>query len=531
LKNKLFLSIISGLLLSISWPTNGSPIFLFIALVPILYLVKLINYSSKKNKLLSAFCYSYLTFFIWNLITTWWIYNSSAFGAIFAIICNSSFYAILISFYLWSIKRLPKSGSTLFLIALWISFEKFHLNWEFTWPWLNLGNAFSENIYWIQWYEYTGVFGGTLWVLILNFGFLNIFEFYIKSPNKSEVIKKIIPLLLCISFPIVISLLIYKNRNPLTKKISITLFQPNIDPYNEKYFSTNIENLNILKELTKGSLNDKTDYLITPETYFSEGSGEEISKLNDSELFDSINNFIKNYPNLNLISGIQLYKLHYNEKTLGSSSNFIRDNLWVDFFNSAIQINDKFDYQIYHKSKFVPGVEIMPYKKILKPFIGDFMINLGGTVTSRTVQKNRSVFYNSDKKIYTAPIICYESIYGSYITEFVRNGANFLTIISNDGWWGNTQGHKQLLSYSRLRAIENRRAIARSANTGVSAFINIYGEVEASVKYGEIGVLTGTLNLNDEITFYTKYEDYIARISILLTLILFSLSLSGRYKK
>jgi apolipoprotein N-acyltransferase len=116
------------------------------------------------------------------------------------------------------------------------------------------------------------------------------------------------------------------------------------------------------------------------------------------------------------------------------------------------------------------------------------------------------------------------------VTEFTRNGAEFLTIISNDGWWGDTQGHKQLLSLSKLRAIENRRAIARSANTGISAFINIYGEIEEQINYEKAGVLTNKLNLNNKITFYVKYQDYIARISFLLTLILFSISLSGRLK-
>ena len=99
------------------------------------------------------------------------------------------------------------------------------------------------------------------------------------------------------------------------------------------------------------------------------------------------------------------------------------------------------------------------------------MLDFGGTVATRGIQNTRTVFEHAEG-YKTAPIVCYESIYGEYVTEYVRNGAQFLSIITNDAWWGNTQGHKQLLSYARLRAIENRRAIARSANTGISAFIN-----------------------------------------------------------
>ena len=159
--------------MGISWPSYGFIFFLFFALVPLIYLLNSLNESKTKHKLVFVFLYSYLTFFIWNLMTTWWIINSSLVGAIFAIICNSSFYSIIICIYFWSLNRLPKTSSSLFLICLWISFEKFHLNWEFTWPWLNLGNAFSENTQIIQWYEYTGIFGGSLWILVINFAFFN----------------------------------------------------------------------------------------------------------------------------------------------------------------------------------------------------------------------------------------------------------------------------------------------------------------------------------------------------------------------
>ncbi len=516
--------------MGISWPTYGFIFFLFFALVPLIYLLNSLNESKTKHKLVFVFLYSYLTFFIWNLMTTWWIINSSLVGAIFAIICNSSFYSIIICIYFWSLNRLPKKSSSLFLICLWISFEKFHLNWEFTWPWLNLGNAFSENTQIIQWYEYTGVFGGSLWILVINFTFFNLVKIYLKSKNLKLCFKKSIPTFILITVPIIISFLIYKNLVIPENKIKISLLQPNIDPYEEKYFTTNIDNLELLKKMTEKEIDDKTEYLIAPETFFSQGNGEEISDLNNSIFRDSVNNFLKKFPKLNFLSGIQLYEVTSSKLPPSKSSTEIKNDLWVDIFNSAIQFNFDKKHQIYHKSKFVPGVEIMPYKSFLKPLLGEFMINLGGTVSGRTPQKNRLVFKNPNNRIYTAPIICYESIYGSFVTEFTRNGAEFLTIISNDGWWGDTQGHKQLLSLSKLRAIENRRAIARSANTGISAFINIYGEIEEQINYEKAGVLTKKLNLNNKITFYVKYQDYIARISFFLTLILFSISLSGRLK-
>ena len=96
----------------------------------------------------------------------------------------------------------------------------------------------------------------------------------------------------------------------------------------------------------------------------------------------------------------------------------------------------------------------------------------------------------------------------------MRNEANFLSIITNDAWWGETQGHKQHLSLARLRAIETRRSIARSANTGISGYINQRGDVMETLAYNTKGALEGTLYLNDELTFYVKYGDFIYRIAM-----------------
>ena len=157
----------------------------------------------------------------------------------------------------------------------------------------------------------------------------------------------------------------------------------------------------------------------------------------------------------------------------------------------------------------------MPYKNLLEPIIGEVLLDFGGTVATRGIQSSRTNF-QSKEKLVVAPIICYESIYGSFITEYVRYGAQLLVVISNDAWWGNTEGHRQLLSYSRLRAIENRRSIARSANTGISAIISKNGEVLKKIDYDKKGILIGNIKLENELTFYTKYGDYIARIALLL---------------
>jgi apolipoprotein N-acyltransferase len=134
------------------------------------------------------------------------------------------------------------------------------------------------------------------------------------------------------------------------------------------------------------------------------------------------------------------------------------------------------------------------------------------------------VAFNSFTNITSAPVICYESIYGEFVAKPIREGAQLIFIITNDGWWGNTPGHRQHMQYAVLRAIETRRSIARSANTGISAFINQRGDILVSTKYWEPAVIRHRLNKNDTLTYYVRNGDYIARTSAFLSALILLIS-------
>ena len=140
------------------------------------------------------------------------------------------------------------------------------------------------------------------------------------------------------------------------------------------------------------------------------------------------------------------------------------------------------------------------------------MIDLGGTVSTKTTQEERHVF-EVNQKLIIAPIICYESVFGEFVTGYVNNGATVLGIITSDAWWENTQGHKQHFSYAKIRAIETRRSVARSANTGISGFISPLGTVLKKSKYNERTSLKSSVPISRKMTFYVKHGDYIARIA------------------
>ena len=409
-----------------------------------------------------------------------------------------------------------------------ICYEKYNLNSEFSWPWLNLGNVFSESIYWIQWYEYTGVFGGSLWVLLSNCSMFLLIRRYDSYKNRNRFyLNAFYRAFLIILSPIIISYIIIlpsvENKYNVEDQFKVILTQPNIDPWDAKFVktNTNLDFFKILKDLSENELTKEYDFLVAPETYFAEGIGENVDYFEYTKLSDSINSFLKKFPNTNFISGISLYKTYQNsEKSPTRSANKVRENIWIDYYNSAINISSNRPFEVNHKTKLVVGTEFMPYKWILEPLIGNLMIDLGGTIVSKASQpiSELNVFEHSTKDLKTVPIICYETEYGEFVSSYTKKGGDFITIISNDAWWGNTAGHKQLLSYARLRAIENRRYIVRSANSGISSIIDHKGKVLSTLEYGKYGILTGTAEKVSGKTFYNNYGDFIARVSIFISI-------------
>ena len=512
--NSLFISLIGGLLLGLSWPTYGLFFLSFIGIIPFIYLSQ--KYVSKKR-----FITFFAGFLLWNIISTYWLIYATTFGFLFAVLLNSLMMSAV--FYLFSIisKNIGNKLGYIFLVSTGICFEKFHLYWDFSWPWLNLGNVFSENVKIIQWYEYTGAFGGTLWILIIN---ILIFTSYERYQQKRNFNKPVFFTLLLLILPLSISLIKYYNFKERGNKIDITIVQPNIDPYEEKYKIRNIDNINYLKSLITEN-NIRNSKIILPETFFSEGI--QLNSYNYNQFIETLNSIIKTNNN-QLITGYEPYEIINNESNISAFSNKINNNRWINIFNSALFLDGN-NSNFYHKSKLVVGVEKMPYKKIIEPLLGDILLDFGGLSMTRGQQQNRESFY-SDKDSYISPIICYESVYGEYVTKYFNKGYGILAIITNDAWWGNSQGHKQHMSYARLRAIENRKNIIRSANTGISGIINSRGDITIKTNYDEEIVLNSIAYENNNLTFYIKYGDYIFRISLMLFFIIFSYFISSKIR-
>ena len=511
----LILSILSGLMLAASWPGRGVAPLIFLAFIPLLYITNAVI--NKKFAPLKAFPYVYVAFVIWNLLTTYWIVYASAEGAVMAVFVNSWFMSLVWMLFVRTKKVFGNFRGYVALILFWLAFEYLHLDWDLSWPWLQIGNVFANNPNLIQWYEVTGNMGGAIWVLLVN---ILLYETVKQYKSKKIYLKYAMLTSAIIVIPIIISLIRFSTYQEKVAPIKIVCVQPNIDPWGKFSSITPQYQLNHLIELAKIQIDSTVDYVIFPETAIPTALDRD--SLHASYPIIELEKMMAAYPKLHLITGTTLIKLFKPTDEIPNTASRLRmpQGWFIDDYNAAVQIAPAHNYQVYYKSKLVPGPEMFPFAELLKPLQQKLFGKLGGQIGDLGTQKERSVFSNSTLHINAAPVICYESIYGAYCGEYVLKGANFISISTNDAWWGDTPGYKQLLAYARLRAVETRRSVARAANTGISCFIDQKGNIISPTKYNTDAAIKGTINANDTITFYVKHSDYLGRISLWMGLLM-----------
>ncbi len=546
-----FLSALSGLLLFAAWPVSPSTFLIFVALVPLLWL------EQRSTRAIKFFGWSYLALLIWNVATTWWVCNSTLPGGIAAIMANSLLMTLpWLGFHKMK-KRLGPALGYSSLILFWLTFEYIHLNWELSWPWLTLGNVFATHPEWVQWYELTGVSGGSLWVLTVNLVvFLLLKEIFSPVTNRplGEPVgirrlnaKYLVILALLLIVPLALSRLLTPanavaanpistidrpgttvsgssapsagnplvpaSRNDLPQP-NIVVVQPNIDPY-EKFAPGNEEaELDRLIRLSESQLDSRTALIVWPETAIPEPINEDAIRSNP--FMARVWDLLRRHPGVQLLTGVEGYRVFSAENKGSYSFRIPNSDNYEDSYNSAALL-DSNGAQIYHKSKLVPGVETLPrFLKFMAPLFEKF----GGTTGGYAQQENRTVLLTSNNSYRVAPSICYESIYGEFMSAYVRGGADLLVIITNDGWWGKTPGYRQHENYARLRAIETRRWVARSANTGISCFINPSGQVIDPQPWDKTTAIKYPVPRTDTMTFYVRHGDLLSHLAIALALVL-----------
>lgn len=500
MKKRLLLVLCSVLLLSAAW-LRISGLTLLAALVPLLLISR--DYDSSRRSFWHMAGWAALTFALWSLATVWWVWIAAPIGVAAATLVQVVLFGSVFMVYHYASKRSRPALANVLLVCGWIAAEHIYLNGEISFPWLLLGSGFANDTWAVQWYEYTGSLGGSLWVLVSN---LLIFR-AITLKNKKLWIWEAA----WVALPVIFSLAIFLSwREPQGERITVTAIQPNIEPYTEKFSLPQSTQDSIILALAAESPAD-VDILLAPETAIDDNIWE--SDLRRPASIAAFREFIRRYrPNAQFIVGATTMKLYASEETV--SARRISDDMWYDVFNSALAI-DSSGVAIHHKAKLVIGAEMMPFMNILKP-LSKYIIDLGGTTGQLGTDNLYRVFRlqrTGETDVRSAAPICYESVYGEHFASFAARGAEIMFVITNDGWWGDTPGYRQHFSFSRLRAIETRRYVVRSANTGISGFIDSRGDVLQTLGWDKRGTVTRTVPLSDKITLYSRYGDVVGRAS------------------
>jgi apolipoprotein N-acyltransferase len=489
------LSITASILLAVSFP----PFDVAILQIPAFLCLFRINTLSETKR--EVILYAYPSFVLWNLFTTNWLMMATVAGGVAAILAN----AALMLIPLLLIRRFQQSNlnpvlTSFFSATIWVSYEFLHHNWDLSWPWLTLGNAWSNLTGVIQYISYTGVFGISFWVVFTSALF---YAFIKESKNRRLIITAVTVLLI---FPLFSMLSMMTMNYADEQKLEVTIVQPNSDSYQRYGGEASLNALiDKLLRLSNEARTEETDVIIWPE------NAVDTSLRVTSPQFDVIKDSLQSW-NTSLITGFGLIEIYENQDDQPEVVRESSGGTIYNIYNAALFLNPDQPTEIYRKGRLVPIVERFPFVTFFQQIdIFDWVD--WGVIVGYGLGQEPTLFNLNGHQ--TPALICYDSVFPSWVNQFVHEGAGFLTIITNDGWWGDSAGHKQHFAYARLRAIEQRMWIARSANNGISGIISPDGKVQKKTEYWTEDAFTFTIYNSDHQTFYNRFGDWLGYLSLI----------------
>ncbi|MDZ7659732.1 apolipoprotein N-acyltransferase [Fodinibius sp.] len=499
--NSWTLSIAAGILLGLSYPPVPLPFLIFVAF---LLVFRIIDLSDSARE---AAYKVYPAFLIWNIITTYWLVMATVAGGVAAILANAAVMTIPVMLqYKVQQQSLPPWFIALLQTAFWLSYEYLHHLWDLAWPWLAVGNAWANVPQLVQYISVTGYWGISFWVIFTTaLGYQ-----YLQKPKYSTKFALITVLLIFPIWSISISLLGSETEPEQTHEVVVV--QPNFDSYepNGGFESAQQAN-NHLLSLTDSVITQNTRLIVWPENAVQ----NQILNIDGYRNFsDRTKQQLTNYANkrdATLITGATFFEF-YEDDVPALPRTSQRGAYLV--FNAALGFYPNKQMEVYRKHNLVPIVERIPFVHFLDA------IDFFGLVNWNKIQ-NYGKGYTADQfsvnGTATPALICYDSVFPNWILNYVRNGAGYLTIITNDGWWGNTSGHEQHFAYARLRAIEFDRWIVRSANNGISGIIAPDGSIKVETPYWKTTAFNYEVPVLTSQTLYTRFGDWLPYLMMFLS--------------
>lgn len=502
-KDWLFL-VISGMILGISFPPVPFPftLFIFIGLIPYFIVI------GRRTTLASISKATFLFALVFSLVTIYWVgsWSSEAdpylmLAGVALLLAYPTVMLIPSTLYYLAKKVFPKFDALWLFPIFWVTLEYLLTLTDLRFPWVLLGHGLAKFNLFIQGADIIGTNG-----LSLAVAYINVLLFKAFFDKGKEATFKLKPAFVAIS--IFLCLMIYGIYKVSTFKISenkvkVGIIQPNLNPW-DKWSTGNLNQLTIqYLDSSQECVNDGAQLILWPETalpvYAFGGTYTPVE--------NSIFNFLDT-NNVSLLTGMPHIVYFFNKNKIPEDAKYAKQgDYYYATYNAVLGLNPgSREIQYYGKMKLVPLGERVPFVDQLA-FLGD-LLKWGVGITGWNIGKDTTVFkiYNDNlDTIKVGGIVCYESVDPVFVTAFVQKGAELITVVTNDSWYGKSSGPYQHKDFAMLRAVENRRSVVRCANGGISCIINAKGEILAETELFTKTTLVGEVPLQEEKTFYTQY--------------------------
>ncbi len=520
---RISLCILSGVMLGFAFPPSPFGILACFGLIPLLVVL------DDPNR--STFRLIYLSMFVFHAITLNWTGGYAHMNDPYMMIAGGItmtlhpfFYFLPLGTYLFVKKRLGQNLALVVLPFLWVAYEYSHTLSEWSFPWITLGNTQSYELARIQFIEYTGVLGLSFWILILN-----VLGFYLYKSllvtgvtfrSRMNVALTIVILAIYL-LPTIHGRIVLSNASDQSaidkppSAITVGMIQSNVDPW-EKWRHSGFEivemYLRMTDSLVKSNAYKKPDLILWPETAMPFYVLVRQNNATLNLLRDKINQV-----GVPILFGLP-HAVYYDDTTKAplSAKRIQTTGERYDAFNATAFVQPGVEeIPWYGKMKMVPIAERVPYADAF--YIFDFLrwgVGIGGWQIGR----DTVIFQERKTGAKFSSMICYESVYPEFVASFVKKGAEFIAIVTIDSWWDHMSGAYQHHQYAILRAVENRRWIARCAVGGFSSFIDPYGGVHDKTTLFTQAALKRTIERRADLTFYTNHGEWLAQLCCVVAL-------------
>ena len=536
-KDRLLL-VLSGAMLGISFPPFPFPltILMFFAFIPYFYVIE------KRKGLAEIGRATYITFFIFSLITLYWVGSWQKQSDPFLMIAGgvlvffNPLLFLIPSTLFYITRKIFRPALALFLFPLfWVTYEYLYTLTDLHFPWLILGHGLAKFTAFIQAADIVGAVGLSIIVLYINiFLYKSIVNWKIR---KNKALVNLTAGLLI--FVIVLSYGFYRlsSFKISNKTVRVGLIQPNLNPW-EKWQTGDLSKLtNLYLGLSQKAVDKGAKIIFWPETaypvYLLDGDYQ--------STVDTIYKFLQK-NNVYLLTGMPDVQYFFKGNKIPPGAKKANQGYYYTMYNGILLLSPHTRrIQRYGKMKLVPFGEHVPFADQI-PFLSD-LIKWGVGISGWNVGRDTTDFripYNkiskTEKTIFGKDslsidgVVCFESVFPYFITNFVRRGAEMISVLTNDSWYGNSSGPYQHNDISILRAVENRRSVVRAANGGISSIISPLGRVKVHSKMFTKTFIVGDVPLENTETFFTKFPLIIPILSSVISLWIFGIFILKKMK-